>query len=193
MKRKLIFALLLMLTIGVMRAPSGDAPVAFAAGEAISKWVIANGGGSSSGGNITIKDTLGQPIIGPSTGNSTGLYAGFWYAVYHPTAVTVASFTVTPQGNARILHWTTITEINLLGFNIYRATSLAGTQTKLNSSLIPSQALGGIIGATYAYSDANKVAGAMYYYWLEEVPATGESRRYGPITAGGIYLPFVTK
>jgi hypothetical protein len=155
--------------------------------------VIANGGGVSSGGNITIKDTIGEPIIGPSTGTATGLYAGFWYEVYHPTSVTLASFNAASQSNAIVLRWTTLTEVNLSGFNIYRALSPLGTQTKLNANLIPSQTFGGMLGANYMYSDANIIAGARYYYWLQEVSTTGGSKGYGPIATGGIFLPFVIR
>jgi hypothetical protein len=196
MKRKLIIGLLLILTAVVALVPSRDVPVALASGEAITKWVIAGGGGSSSSGNITLQDTMGQPIIGPSSGTSTGLYAGYWYALHDPTAVMLASLAVAPQSNALVLRWTTVTEIGALGFNIYRATSRTGTQTKLNPNLIPPRNLGGLVEATYTYLDSNIVVGTTYYYWLEEVPVSGAPTRYGPVignTSGGFFLPFVTK
>ncbi len=169
--------------------------LAMAQGEAIGKWVIANGGGESRGGNITIKDTIGQPIVGPSNGASTALYAGYWYAEYHPTAVTLASFTAMPQGNTLVLRWTTFSEINTMGFNLYRATARTGAQTKLNASLIPSQTMGGLFGATYTYTDKSSVVGVTYYYWLEEVTVSGMTLRHGPITSGmpWLFLPFVQR
>jgi hypothetical protein len=42
--------------------------------------VIANGGGSSSGGNITLESTVGQPITGSSAGGIVSLEAGYWSA-----------------------------------------------------------------------------------------------------------------
>ena len=54
-------------------------------------WVFGSGGGGASGGNVTLDATLGQPIIGTSSGGSTSLEAGFWpgagevtYDVYLP-------------------------------------------------------------------------------------------------------------
>ena len=41
-------------------------------------WVISGGGAPSSGGNVTLNDTLGQPIVGPAGGGSTALNAGYW-------------------------------------------------------------------------------------------------------------------
>lgn len=45
---------------------------------AIAWWVIGGGGAPSSGGNVTLNDSLGQPIIGPSSGGNVWLEAGYW-------------------------------------------------------------------------------------------------------------------
>ncbi len=44
----------------------------------INRWVISGGGAPSSGGNVTLNDTLGQPIIGPSSSGNVWLGAGYW-------------------------------------------------------------------------------------------------------------------
>ena len=36
------------------------------------------GGGTSSGGDISLNDTIGQPVIGPSSGGDMSLHAGYW-------------------------------------------------------------------------------------------------------------------
>ena len=41
-------------------------------------WVIASGGAPSSGGKVTLNDTLGQPVIGPSSSGNVWLGAGYW-------------------------------------------------------------------------------------------------------------------
>ena len=41
-------------------------------------WAISGGGAPSSGGNVTLNDTLGQPMVGPWTGGSVALNAGYW-------------------------------------------------------------------------------------------------------------------
>jgi hypothetical protein len=44
----------------------------------INWWVIAGGGAPSGGGQVTLNDTLGQPIIGPSSSGNVWLGAGYW-------------------------------------------------------------------------------------------------------------------
>ena len=41
-------------------------------------WVIGGGGGAASGGGVTLDATLGQTIVGASSGGSIALEAGFW-------------------------------------------------------------------------------------------------------------------
>ena len=42
-------------------------------------WVFGSGGAPSSGGTVEMDDTLGQPVIGPSSGGDVALQAGYWY------------------------------------------------------------------------------------------------------------------
>jgi hypothetical protein len=62
----------------------------------INWWLIGGGGAPSSGGNVTLNDTLGQPIIGAAAGGSgpsaVSLGAGYWYGTGPPTAVTLVAF-----------------------------------------------------------------------------------------------------
>ena len=44
----------------------------------IDRWVIAGGGGGSTGGVVTLDASLGEPIVGISSGGSIVLEAGFW-------------------------------------------------------------------------------------------------------------------
>ena len=50
-------------------------------GPAVEWQVLAGGGAPSSGGNITLNDTLGQSIIGESSGGNSPLGAGYWYGL----------------------------------------------------------------------------------------------------------------
>jgi uncharacterized repeat protein (TIGR01451 family) len=47
---------------------------------AIDWWVFASAGAPASGGSVTIDDTLGQAVIGPSSAGDVSLHAGYWYA-----------------------------------------------------------------------------------------------------------------
>ena len=44
----------------------------------IPRWLIAAGGGSATGGEISLVGSLGQPIVGSSGGGNMALDAGFW-------------------------------------------------------------------------------------------------------------------
>ena len=59
-----------------------------------------------------------------------------------PTAVELARFEGWPEGMAIHVEWETVTEIDNLGFNLYRADAPDGPYVKLNEELIPSQAPG---------------------------------------------------
>jgi hypothetical protein len=47
-------------------------------GPSVDWWVISGGGAPSSGGNVTLNDTLGQPVAGDASGGSVTLHAGYW-------------------------------------------------------------------------------------------------------------------
>lgn len=100
-----------------------------------------------------------------------------------PTAVALASFDAGAASGAIMLNWETAAELNSLGFNVYRAASADGLRSKLNSSLIASQAPGSPMGASYQFADDTASAGITYYYWLHEVSADGEEMEYGPVSA----------
>jgi hypothetical protein len=109
----------------------------------------------------------------------------WWCGAQAPTAVNLVSFTAAPapDGAAIALEWETATEIDNVGFNLYRAGSLDGLRTRLNASLIPSQAPGSPAGAVYAWLDESVTSGMTYYYWLEDVDVHGVATLHGPVTA----------
>jgi glycosidase len=100
-----------------------------------------------------------------------------------PTAIDLVSFTASPRQAAIVLRWETATEIDNLGFNLYRAEALEGERTRLNASFIPSQAPGSPAGAVYTWRDRNAQPGVTYYYWLEDVDLHGATSLHGPVPA----------
>jgi hypothetical protein len=66
---------------------------------AINRWVISGGGGPSSGGNVTFNDTLGQPIVGPSSSGNVWLGAGYWGGA----RATHARLTVNKSGDGTVV------------------------------------------------------------------------------------------
>lgn len=102
----------------------------------------------------------------------------------HPLPVTMSSFTAQFTNGNPTLYWTTQSETNNEGWNIYRGTSQNMGQTILvnTSGLILGQ------GTTseptdYIYTDQNGVVeNTTYYYWLESVDNGGETEMFGPIS-----------
>ena len=97
-----------------------------------------------------------------------------------PTAVRLASFKAMGNGNQVLVEWVTKTEINNLGFNLYKSTQKTGIYTKLNSKLIPGL-LNSVSGRRYTYDDADVVKGQLYYYKLEDVDLKGKKTLHGPV------------
>jgi len=102
--------------------------------------------------------------------------------------VTLSTFTAQYLNDAPTLCWTTQSETNNAGWNIYRGeTSEAlsneeAYQLNLSLGLIPGA------GSTseptdYSFEDVFPIyLGTTYFYWLESVDYSGESEIYGPIS-----------
>ena len=86
----------------------------------------------------------------------------------------------TPAASVVVVEWTTESEVDLAGFNLYRSESPDGPYVKVNATLIPG-ALDPLLGGKYAYTDTNVVAGHTYYYKLEDVELDGTTTLHGPI------------
>jgi hypothetical protein len=54
-----------------------------------------------------------------------------------PTVINLSSLTATPKAGKIILDWTTESETNNAGFNLYRSDAKDGKYTRINTSLIP--------------------------------------------------------
>lgn len=86
----------------------------------------------------------------------------------------------TPPASVVIVEWTTESEIDTAGFNIYRSENAEGPYIKINPELIPSSP-DPILGGKYVYTDTNVIAGRTYYYKLEDVELGGTTTMHGPI------------
>jgi C1A family cysteine protease len=100
-----------------------------------------------------------------------------------PTAVILAHFQAAPQGRAIHLEWETTTELDNLGFNLYRSNTSDGKRSQLNSALIPDQAPDLPRGAVYTWLDEHVQPGVTYDYWLEAVDIHGATTLHGPVKA----------
>jgi hypothetical protein len=100
-----------------------------------------------------------------------------------PLPVTLSKFDVQPSSQGNIISWRTESEIDNLGFNIYKAASLKEKPEgelnffKLNPTLI--LGAGNTTQAQY-YSFEDKMVQNGWYYWyyLEDVDFNGETERH---------------
>lgn len=97
-------------------------------------------------------------------------------------AVTLADFSATSQQDHIEVTWQTVSELDHLGFNVWRSLTEEIPDTQLNAELIPSQAPGSGQGGSYEWVDNDIEPGVTYYYWLEDVDVSGVTTRHGPVS-----------
>ncbi len=73
--------------------------------------------------------------------------------------------------------WSTETEFETAGFNIYRSETPDGEKVQINEQLLPSE--GDVAtGASYSFLDKGVSSGTVYYYTLEEVEYDNTREQY---------------
>ncbi len=90
----LVALVIAALGIGVVLANGG--------GPAVDWWVISGGGAPSGGGNVMLNDTLGQPVVGDSSGGSVALHAGYWPCNMPAAVSDVAAARLTGTNNVQL-------------------------------------------------------------------------------------------
>jgi len=117
-----------------------------------------------------------QYVTRERTTNHACLYGQI--AGFVPAAVTLKNFSATITEDGVLLNWETLSEVNTLGFNLYRSETLEAEKVLVNPKLILSNlAPGSLEGALYEYLDGANAAEA--YYWLEEIEIDGTATSYG--------------
>ncbi len=105
---------------------------------------------------------------------SLGMALLAWYSATNPRIV---------------VEWSTATELDTAGFNLYRSAGPHQPPVKINATLVP-PAPDPLKGADYSYRDKDVIPGQTYIYALEEVEASGNINPHGTIEAtasqGGI-------
>ena len=98
------------------------------------------------------------------------------------TDVELVSFEAKGLDGAVELRWETGSELNNLGFHLYRSPTDDGPHEQITASVIPG--LGSSpVGAKYSYRDTGLTNGVTYYYQLEDIETTGETDFHGPVSA----------
>jgi len=139
--------------------------------------------GSTSVTNPTIANGLIYPYFGIDGHRVTYIDN---FSVTHPDdstlPVTMSSFTATAMSQTLIkLQWTTESESNILGFNIYRSDDAEITHAlKLNASFI--EGTNTSTQHTYQFADNEFEPNSTYYYWVESTELDNSSSFYGPVS-----------
>jgi hypothetical protein len=99
-----------------------------------------------------------------------------------PTVITLDEFKAIPGNRKVTILWTTASEIDNAGFNIYRSTEEDGTYTKINAELIPAKGSPSTSSA-YQFIDQPLKNRKTYWYKLEDINLKGEVTMHGPVSA----------
>ncbi len=125
--------------------------------------------GSSALGNWTL-------CMGDSALGDVGILNQWRLYLVRPVislAVTLESMRAEAGADRVRVVWETASEIDNLGFHLYRSTDAAFIGERLTTELIPSAAPGSGQGAIYEWVDTTAVAGVTYYYTLEDLDVNG--------------------
>ena len=98
------------------------------------------------------------------------------------TAVELTSFTATGLDTEVLLEWETASEVDNLGFFLYRSESETGPYTRINNEPVPGL-LDSEAGAGYRYVDSELTNGTTYFYLLEDFEIGGATKQHGPVSA----------
>ncbi len=100
------------------------------------------------------------------------------------SAVSLENFKATPYDQAIDISWTTILEVNHIGFNLYRSNSPDGGEFKqVNTELIRNLNNAGQARGDYRFIDNGVTNNEFYYYFLEDLEVGGKRTLHGPVYA----------
>ncbi|MBN2010113.1 S8 family serine peptidase [candidate division KSB1 bacterium] len=95
--------------------------------------------------------------------------------VYYPEFSELASPVTKQKTDGTInIQWRIENGFFTAGFNVYRSQNQNGGYQKLNSSIIVGQ-------EQYTFNDASAILGQTFYYQLEQVSRTGNTKKHSPI------------
>jgi hypothetical protein len=87
-----------------------------------------------------------------------------------------------------VVKWSTASELDTVGYNLYRSETSTDPGIRMNVDLIAASE-DSQTGGDYQYRDTNVKPGKVYYYYLEDVSSDGTTSRHGPVVvkaqAGG--------
>jgi len=119
--------------------------------------------------------------LGDSTGSDSA--DPTWITSDAPLPVTLSSFTAVFSNGSSVLQWTTQSESNNQGWNIYRSENENFNESfQINGNLIPGAGTS-TEPIEYSFEDEHPVEnGKSYHYWLESRDFSGDTKSFGPIS-----------
>ncbi|MBN2281537.1 MAG: T9SS type A sorting domain-containing protein [Candidatus Marinimicrobia bacterium] len=144
------------------------------------KLLAPNGtAGDYFGMSVAISD--GKAVIGAPFKNSNVGSAYITSNLDNSLPVELSGFTAIQKQSAVVLSWTTESELNNLGFNIYKSTKETGDFVKINEALIQG-AGNSTVQNKYTYIDAEVISGMKYFYQIEDVAQDGKTEKHDIIS-----------
>jgi len=127
----------------------------------------------------TDKDGRSRPLPTSASQVDMGAYEQFDSDASLP--VELSSFTAIANYRQVSLKWITESEVDNMGFHVYRSLDEHGTYERISSELIAG-AGNSSTKQTYSFIDRNVVNGITYWYKLEDISIYGTSTMHGPIS-----------
>jgi hypothetical protein len=144
-----------------------------------------------------------------STAIVLGIWLGLWilgnvvsatYTNDDPTAVVLDSVEAIPDVARVDVRWATVSELDTAGFHVMHSTSADGPWERANDDLILAEGEA-TSGASYRFMDTGLAGGVTYYYYIQEVTASGSPPTHdykdewirSATPKYGTYLPLVVR
>ncbi len=160
------------------------------------RWRLRANDGTANADDGTLLDDTGQAVGGSGYRNYQQSIGGTWIQDNYQNAtpgyfdndqslpVTLTSFEALAQTYGVLLTWRTESEVENLGFEIFRSLSENGQYSLIDSYLDNPELKGqgnSSVGKTYHYTDQTVQKGTTYYYKLADVSFGGQKTFHGPI------------
>lgn len=129
--------------------------------------------------------TTGQTQGGTQNGTTDGranLQVDFGFQNSTPTAAGMGAVDASANANNTIsLRWETLTELNIVGFNVLRSEARDGDYAAQNTEPISALSPGQITGNSYTFDDAVVEVGKTYFYRIEVMHTDNSTELTNPI------------
>jgi len=119
-------------------------------------------------------------------GTGITAYSPFQLTNSNPLAAPLETLQVTATPAGAVIAWVTTSELDTLGYHVYRVDAAADAWTRLTEALLASQAPGSASGYAYRWLDGTAQRGAAYRY---RVTAMAQSGLETPLAEVDVQMP----